>query len=245
MEKPSYYAVIPAPVRYSNVSANAKLLYGEITCLCESEGFCWASNGYLAKLYDAGERTVSRWLFELEKAGFIRIEPAVNQHGQRRIFIEPALPKVASQKWQAKNGEHNNTREENTTSKRTAPIAPKGAAALVGFDQFWQAYPRKVGKPKALAAWKRLKPDTAVVLDAVRRWKSSDQWLKDDGQFIPHPTTWLNREGWNDAIAGEKVAPSADELKAAQDRIDAQRRANEERERLMVEDRRRQLGLTA
>lgn len=129
MEKPSYYAVIPAPVRYSAISPNAKLLFGEITCLCEAEGYCWASNGYLAKLYDAGERTVSRWLTELEKAQFIRIEPAVNQHGQRRIFIASALPKVASQKWQAKNGEHNNTRVENTTSKETPPVSPKPTKA--------------------------------------------------------------------------------------------------------------------
>lgn len=129
MEKPSYYAVIPAPVRYSGISPNAKLMFGEITCLCEAEGFCWASNGYLAKLYEAGERTVSRWLTELEKAGFIRIEPAVNQHGQRRIFIQTALPKVAGQKWQAKNGDHNNTREENTTSIGIAPVSPKPTKA--------------------------------------------------------------------------------------------------------------------
>lgn len=228
-------------MRYSNVSANAKLLYGEITCLCEAEGFCWASNGYLAKLYDAGERTVSRWLTELEKAGFIRIEPAINQHGQRRIFIASALPKVASQKWQAKNGNHNNTSEENTTSKRTSPKAPKGAESAEGFDDFWLAYPNKVGKPKALMAWKRLKPDLATVLAGLKRWKASDQWTKNDGQFIPHPTTWLNREGWNDAIAGEKVAMSADELKAANDRFEEGRRKHAERMKRMVEARSREL----
>lgn len=69
--------------------------------------------------------------------------------------------------------------------------------------------------------------------------------MKDGGRYIPHPTTWLNREGWNDVIAGEKIALSADDMKGAQDRIDARRREDEERERRMIEDRRKQLGLVA
>lgn len=210
MEKPSYYAVIPAPVRYSTISPNAKLLFGEITCLCEAEGFCWASNGYLAKLYDAGERTVSRWLTELEKVGFISIEPAVNQHGQRRIFISPALPKVAGQKWQAKNGDHNTTREDNTTSKETPPIAPKGAEPVNGaFEDFWREYPNKVGKPAALKAFIRAKPDTGKLMAGLEVWKSSPSWQKDKGRFIPHPTTFLNQRRWED-VPVEMAAPKSD-----------------------------------
>ena len=72
MEKPSFYAIIPASVRYSNeITANAKLLYGEITCLCNKEGYCWASNSYFAKLYNVSERTIVNWLNSLEKCGFI------------------------------------------------------------------------------------------------------------------------------------------------------------------------------
>ena len=197
VEKPSYYAVVPANVRYSSISPNAKLLFGELTCLCGSEGFCWASNGYLAKLYDAGERTVSRWLLELEKASFIRIEPAVNQHGQRRIFIADALPKVASQKWQAKNGDHNNTSEENITSKGITPIAPKGAEPVDGaFEDFWKAYPKKVGKPAALRAFKTAKAEPALLMAGLSVWLKSTEWQKDKGQYIPHPSTFLNQRRW-------------------------------------------------
>ena len=72
MEKPSFYAIIPASVRYNNeITANAKLLYGEITCLCNKEGYCWASNSYFAKLYNVSERTIVNWLNSLEKCGFI------------------------------------------------------------------------------------------------------------------------------------------------------------------------------
>ena len=73
-EQQSYYAVIPANVRYDNdLSANAKLLYGEITCLCNKEGYCWASNGYFAKLYNVSKVTVSRWITQLKEKGYIHL----------------------------------------------------------------------------------------------------------------------------------------------------------------------------
>ena len=74
-EKPSYYAVIPASVRYDkNLNANAKLLYGEITCLCNKEGYCWASNSYFASLYGVSSRSITNWLNSLEENGYITRE---------------------------------------------------------------------------------------------------------------------------------------------------------------------------
>lgn len=71
--KKSYYAVIPANVRYDeSLSPNAKLLYGEITALCNAEGFCWASNNYFAELYEVTDRTIKRWLKDLTEGGYIK-----------------------------------------------------------------------------------------------------------------------------------------------------------------------------
>lgn len=134
---------------------------------------------------------------------------------------------------------HTNSPSEhsNEHSKKAEPVNT--------FDEFWSAYPNKVGRPKALAVWNRLKPGLDVVLAGLKRWKASDQWRKDKGQYIPHPTTWLNREGWNDAIPGEKPAPSASDMKAAEERLAAMKRENDERDRRMVAERCRQLGVTA
>ena len=72
METPNYYAVIPAEVRYNEtLPANAKLLYGEISALCNKEGYCWATNAYFAKLYKSSNVTISRWFSALENAGYI------------------------------------------------------------------------------------------------------------------------------------------------------------------------------
>ena len=69
---PSFYAIIPASVRYdSDLPANAKLLYGEITALCNAYGYCFASNEYFAALYGVDDRTVRRWLNQLEDKNYI------------------------------------------------------------------------------------------------------------------------------------------------------------------------------
>lgn len=70
--KKSYYAVIPATVRYDKrIPAAAKLLYGEITALCNQSGLCWAENTYFANLYEVNTRTIQGWINALLNAGYI------------------------------------------------------------------------------------------------------------------------------------------------------------------------------
>lgn len=72
MTKANYFVVIPADVRYNkDLTANAKILFGEIAALSNKEGVCWASNSYFANLYDTSVVSVSRWFSQLEKAGLI------------------------------------------------------------------------------------------------------------------------------------------------------------------------------
>jgi len=70
----------------------------------------------------------------------------------------------------------------------------------VEFEMFWKAYPRKIGKLAALKAWEKSKerPAVDVVVAAVEKQKASEQWLKEGGQFIPHPATWLNQGRWSE-----------------------------------------------
>jgi len=77
MNQPSYYAVIPATVRYAKISPNAKLLYGEISALANKEGCCWATNSYFSRLYEVDTRTIRRWLSELKKKQFIAIVDSI------------------------------------------------------------------------------------------------------------------------------------------------------------------------
>jgi predicted phage replisome organizer len=67
------------------------------------------------------------------------------------------------------------------------------------FDTFWSAYPKKVGKDKALSAWnkKKNKPHIELIIEAVQRYKLS-KTVRDG--FVCHPTTWINEGRWSDEI---------------------------------------------
>lgn len=74
-EKPSYYSIITADVRYDErLKPNEKLLYSEITALSNKYGYCTATNSYFSKLYRADKSTVSRWVSHLEKCGYVQVE---------------------------------------------------------------------------------------------------------------------------------------------------------------------------
>lgn len=87
----SYYAVIPATIRYDNrLKAAEKLLYGEVTSLANKFGYCFASNRYFSNLYNVTPHTVSQWFSHLEKLGYLHIElikNCTNEITERRIYI--------------------------------------------------------------------------------------------------------------------------------------------------------------
>ena len=90
-KQPSYYAVIPATVRYDKRLKYAeRIFYGEITALIGKEGYCFASNNYFAELYGVIPGTISRWISNLVKLGYIKEELIRNEKNaivERRIYI--------------------------------------------------------------------------------------------------------------------------------------------------------------
>jgi len=71
------------------------------------------------------------------------------------------------------------------------------------FLVFFKAYPRGEGKSKAFDSWEKIKPSKDLqgeMLKAIEIQKTTDGWKKESGQFIPHPTTWLNGRRWEDEI---------------------------------------------
>ena len=73
-EKPNYYAILSAEVRYDNrLKANTKLMYAEITALCDMNSECFASNSYFANLYGKSKTSISNWISELVKYKYISL----------------------------------------------------------------------------------------------------------------------------------------------------------------------------
>ncbi|WP_371355570.1 phage replication protein [Pseudomonas chlororaphis] len=82
-------------------------------------------------------------------------------------------------------------------------ISPAQPASDDMFAKFWKLYPRKVCKANAEKVWKKLKVSADLftkIMDGLARQSLSADWLKDDGKFIPHATTWLNGRRWEDEV---------------------------------------------
>lgn len=78
------------------------------------------------------------------------------------------------------------------------------------FETFWTAYPKKRSKGAAEKAWAKIKPNEQLlgeILDALERAKTSADWQKDGGQYIPYPATWLNAKGWEDDYTPAPTVP--------------------------------------
>lgn len=84
-EKRSYYAIIPANVRYDkSLSANAKLLYGEISALCNEKGYCWSTNKYFSDLFGVSQTSISKWISSLVSKNYLFVK-MVYQEGTKAI----------------------------------------------------------------------------------------------------------------------------------------------------------------
>ena len=122
-EKPNYYAIIPANVRYDNeLKDKAKLLYGEITSLSTKEGYCYASNKYFANLYNVSTTTISLLIKNLVDKGYIESE-IIYKEGTKEILKRYLKiikdPYLKNLKYPIKeNLKDNNTSNNNTSIKK-------------------------------------------------------------------------------------------------------------------------------
>ncbi len=87
--------------------------------------------------------------------------------------------------------------ESESESKSKSKSETSRASA---FDAWWKIYPKKVGKEAARKAFAKVKVPVETLISAVESQKSSEQWCKNNGQFIPNPTTWLNQGRWSDEL---------------------------------------------
>lgn len=90
------------------------------------------------------------------------------------------------------------SKKDNTPSKRE-----QEEKYLQMFNEFWKLYPKKRDKANARKKWLKLKPNDELfktIISALTKQIQSEQWQKDNGQYIPYPTTWINGERWEDEI---------------------------------------------
>lgn len=93
--------------------------------------------------------------------------------------------------------DENRTREE----KRRVDKEQDQKTMQEAFAIFWKLYPKKVSKADAVKAWGKIKKDMVpIIMQALAEHIVCEQWVKDDGKFIPNGATWLNKQKWEDEV---------------------------------------------
>lgn len=97
-----------------------------------------------------------------------------------------------------RNGNHKDTDTDTDKNKNNTPPMVDDL-----FPKFWKMYPNKKGKAAAEKAWKKLKVTADLfgqIAEGLAAQVVCEAWVKDGGQFIPHPATWLNGKRWEDEV---------------------------------------------
>lgn len=224
-QKPNYYAIIPAEVRYDkDLRAGAKIFYGEITALCSKYGICTASNSYFAELYNMTSSGISRWVTQLKNKGYISVEyekegrEIKNRIIKLNLFyttnpvveevltnINRVLTKTQGGYLQKDNrGIDKNAKriiQDNNNTSINNNICANSLEIEKRFNEFWNQYPRKVNKSKCEEWYKKNKVSEELqndIMFGLTMTSSRDRWNDIEKEYIPHPLTFLNQKRWED-----------------------------------------------
>jgi len=189
--KPTYFSILPAEIRYNKELSNgAKLLYSEIMALSNKYGECMATNGYLSEAFETNNRTITRWLTQLKDKEFITVVNG-KEKGLRKItpIIQIGKTKMSRgvdknvQEGVDKNVQHNNINNNNNkyNNKKGVLHTPKKGEQ---FDKIFDYYNThlselptamsKTGMRKSAVAARLKDYDYQTIIDVLDKVKQSD-----------------------------------------------------------------------
>lgn len=205
-DNPNYYAVIPASVRYSKELASLdKLMYGEITCLTNYKGYCWATNHYFSNLYGRSKGTISRSINNLLNFNFIKITMIRDGNNVERRLIRikemGAVKNIKPPNQKSLGGvvknDYYNTKKNNKKKNIKSNKSNVKKEKEVLFEKFWEAYNFKKSRKLCLEKFMNLSLDICKkCVVAAKEYSDSIT----DLSFKKHPGTWLNQGCWDDEI---------------------------------------------
>ena len=169
--------------------------------------------GWLTKKGNGGRSRACRYQLHISETvrEAVTVTETATVTGAGIKTVTEAVTETITHGGKGQGTDHEQTSEQTTQTKAFQIAEPEVAEYLPqpspaksqesGFEQFWSAYPRKRNKGAAWKAWKVLKPVDALVteiLQALEVARTSDDWRREGGRFIPYPASWLNAHGWED-----------------------------------------------
>ena len=147
-----------------------------------------------------GRYAINEGIKNLEGKGWLRTESTKGIDGRFGPKAWTVLnPSTVGNSTAGDSTTEKPTDNKNTTLKEYKDKEVLGQDELDrAFEEFWQVYPRKVGKDAARKVFcKAFKAEGEEVVSGAIRF-ANDPYLPQDKNFIPHPATWLNAGRWSD-----------------------------------------------
>lgn len=204
-ERQVKYIVCPLEVFLdTRLDATEKILLMRIDSFCkvgDGDG-CYASNEYLASFCGCSDRKISQSISHLKEIGYIEQK---SFDGRRRAlwsrladisYLPSRICDADSQNLRTDNYKFiNSSNKDIEKEKDSTNVLSKEKE---NFDAFWSAYPKKKDKANAQKAFRKVDVPIEVLLKAIEKQKKTADWQKENGKFIPYPSTWLNGRRWED-----------------------------------------------
>ena len=193
-----------------------KLVLVKLADNASDQGECWPSYQHIADQCEISRTTVKVHVRELEKAGFLRREyRRKGELNQSNLFhlelgsgASAALPGAGSAPGGGASAAPR-TSHPSEPVKEPKTLCASEAELTEAFEVFWKMYPNKKSKKDARKAWEKLKPGAELrltLMTALGNHRLSRDWSKDDGQYVPMASTWLNGERWTDELVPASAA---------------------------------------
>lgn len=227
--KKSYFAVIPADVRYDKkLIPNAKLLYGEITALCNEKGYCWAGDKYFAELYGVSKTTIQNWVKSLVDRKYI-YKKIIYKDGTKEILYryikilayptQENLHTPTQENLRDNNTLFNNTFNNNMSSNPSEKIPYKTIIDYLNKRAGKKFSIVEPHKKLIKARWNegyRLEDFKKVIDFKVAEWKGKtfqngepgDKYLRPSTLFSNHFDTYLNEIPNVQQVTNKKIETS-------------------------------------
>jgi len=201
----AYFAIIPEWVLDADISGNAVRLYGVLRRYADQNGQCFPTRKTLASRVRVSEATVDRLIKELQDIGALLVRNRKADSGGytssmytvvtvRGVYSPVSTGVLTSEDRGVLTSDDRTIARENQSHE--LDIARH--SFVDRFNEFWAAYPRKIGKPAAERAYRKIKPSEHEALMAgLAVWKQ-DWDERNQPEYTPHPSTFLNQRRWED-----------------------------------------------
>ena len=141
------------------------------------------------------DRKMPEGLNGIQKTAFILAKPVLDSAWEKaKAGVISGQSRRTKREQNANKGENKKEKEKEIEKENENEIEIEDECQSASFAVFWDLYPVKVGKEKAMEVWDRLQPDAQAVCDGVKKWKQTKQWAQDQGRFVPRAAKFLEEE---------------------------------------------------